>query len=445
MSRERTIERTTGPTTGRCGAWRRRATALVTLGMLGAVAMCGPALAASTGSSTDGPLGQVPLVGRALTSSPLYVDPDMAWLFTPEQTSQLRQALRTAAVPVYILALPFDTDDDSGDYASYFVDHLYQQTHVKGVYLVLGPSGMITDIEYYVPRDIDLPVSVETGPDSDITSATIAANTAERLLVLVRDIDQSPVDPSAAGPAQALYTPGEFSTQDASPSTGSGGLSSFLVAGVLSLLFLGPLLAMTGLGLARAGRGYRANLRGWGDSGDPGTPVGRMPRSPSDDWLKRHARGELLALERAMAGQSDVNPGWQRACDDYDSGMLALNSAKEQIDLVGAIVLARDGRLALVWHTAELSRPCLVNPLHGRSIRIILANIAARPVQIPVCARCARAATRGQMNGADVRARMLRVEHDGTRTYYLEFDSVWRDKAFGPDQPQAVREHLGVS
>jgi hypothetical protein len=440
MSRERT--------TRRRGAWRRRAAALAALGMLGAVAMCGPALAASTGSSTDGPLSQVPPVGRALTSSPLYVDPDMAWLFTPEQTSQLRQALRTAAVPVYILALPFNTDDDSGDYASYFVDHLYQQTHAKGVYLVLGPSGMITDIEYYVPRDIDLPVSVETGPDSDITSATIAANTAERLLELVRDIDQSPVDPSAAEPAQALYTPGEFSTPDASPITGSGGVSSFVVAGVLSLLFLGPLLAITVLGLARAGRGYRANLRGWGDSGDPGTPVGRMPRSPSDDWLKRHARGELLALERAMAGQSDVNPGWQRACDDYDSGMLALNSAKEQIDLVGAIVLARDGRLALAWHTAEPPRPCLVNPLHGRSIRTLLASTAAQPVhsqQIPVCARCARAARRGLMNDAGVRARLLRVEHDGARTYYLNFDSVWRDKAFGPDQPQAVREHLGVS
>lgn len=423
---------------------------------------------ASAATASGAPGDGISVVAAALHSAPLYIDPDMAWMFTPSAQNQISTALRASPVRVFLAAVPFGPDNDGAEYAGYFLDQLHRRIDVAGVYLAVGPLGVVYDAEYQVPRDISLPLSVEFGPVSDVEPAQIAANTPGRILSLLRLIATAPPDPRAATvpPPAPAPSPLSYAGPGALPQSGSGSSAGQIaVAAVLSLILLGPLLALAGLAAVGAGRRLTAGRRGWGDNGDPGLPVGRMPAAPSTGWLLRHARGELGQLERLIGPGGDVNPGWQRACDDYDVGKLSLTSDPEQIDLVGAIVLAREGRLALTAQTGHPPAPCVVNPLHGRSAGTIEAShhAALRSLReltrktgldaVPLCAACYRRAERGRLvDLARLAAQQLQVEHAGQRTFYYTFDSVWRDAAFGasgdgsgPGLPQAVRGHLGVS
>jgi hypothetical protein len=439
------------------------ALALGTLGVIAALAVISAAQASAAPARPalvrSGPAGTssgdgVDVAARALLASPLYVHPDMAWLFTPGAQAKIVRALQASPVRVFLAALPLNTDDALD--APYFLDQLYRRMHRPGVYLAVDPGGNIYDAEYLVPRDIMLPLSVEE--ESSFDPGPIAANTPGRILSLLHLIATSPADPQQAISPTPLDTPSEPGTGGGSGDSGSpSAAAQIATAGIVSFLFAGPLLALAGFGIAAGGRRYTADRRGWGDAGDPGLPAGHMPRSPSAGWLRRHARGELAALGRLIAAGEDTNPGWQRACDGYDAGMLVLTPAAEQVDLAGAIVLARDGRLALAWHTAAPPRPCLVNPLHGRgvsdlpadnAIGRLLAGKAGR--KVPVCARCARVARQARRRGnqAAVAARLLRVEHEGKRVPYFQFRNVWWDAWSGSSRrslPQAIRERLGVS
>ena len=178
-----------------------------------------------------------------------------------------------------------------------------------------------------------------------------------------------------------------------------------------------------------------------------------------------------------MIGEGrDGAAGWARGGDDYEAAMLAAGGEEtgagaSQIDLVGAIVLARDGRMALKWGIDDPPPPCLVNPLHGTAATDISPDAALRtPVlrdlhrarsgaPVPVCRRCAGLATEARLKthggfpsggvpGQQLLDRLLRVSRDGKRQRYDEFASVWRDQAFGaagPGMSQAVRERLGAS
>jgi hypothetical protein len=411
----------------------------------------------ATGAAGAGPTDGISVVARSLQSSPLYVDPDMAWMFPAAAEKQIRHALRASPVRAFVAAVPFDIDDSNADYVSYYLDQLYRATHRAGVYLAVGPDGFIYDAEYLVPRDVNLPISVESESATALQPAQIAANTPQRLLTLVHLIATATADPQQAVSPTPYYTPTPASS--GSLTSGSSDTAAVVGAATLAFVFAGPLLALAGFGAAGTGRRLLAGRRGWGDNGDPGRPADHMPASPSTEWLRRHAIGELAELGRMIGAPADANPGWQRACDDYDAGKLALTSTsegREQIDLVGAIVLARDGRLALRWRTAKPPPPCLVNPLHGRSVRVVsreawreaewTAPEWVAPHQVPMCARCARNIRRTR--GAGPGTHLLRVEHHGKRLKYFGFTSVWRDRmfgAFGPGLPQAIRERLGVS
>jgi hypothetical protein len=443
---------------------------LTTLGLVVAqpVAAAASASAAAGRAAAGAPPSAAPADGisvaaTALQSAPLYIDPDMAWMFTSSQQSQIETALRASPVRVFLAAVPFGPDNDGDDYAGYFLEQLYRRIRVAGVYLAVGPSGTIYDAEYRVPRDIEIPFSVEFAPISDVEPAQRAGDTPGRILRELHVIATAPADRAAATlppPApNPLSTASPADSGSGSQSSGAGGV---VATAILSLVLLGPLLALAGYAATGAGRRLIASRRGWGDDGDPGRPVGRMPSAPSTSWLLRRARGELDLLERLIGPGGNANPGWQRACDDYDVGRLSLTSDPDQIDLVGAIVLARDGRLAIAWQTDQPPPPCVSNPLHGRSVGSIesddraaraLGQLARRTRlgKLPLCARCSRRAARGRpVDKARLTVGQLRVMHDGQRTQYYTFDSVWRDAAFGASRsgaglPQAVREHLGVS
>jgi hypothetical protein len=170
----------------------------------------------------------------------------------------------------------------------------------------------------------------------------------------------------------------------------------------------------------------------------------RAPVRPSENWLYRRGVRQLAALAAALQ-RAGVNQGIRRAADAYDAGQLLNESRQGMLDLVAAIVLARDGLRALTDETSTPSPPCFVNPLHGPSSRVIgrykfRFHEPPSHNRVPACAACARRRS--------VDSRVLWVPNDGGRfrPYFLIM-GFWTRTGFGafePDFPRRVLEHLGV-
>jgi hypothetical protein len=124
------------------------------------------------------------------------------------------------------------------------------------------------------------------------------------------------------------------------------------------------------------------------------------PTHPRQRWLARHGAQQTAALAATLR-RAASNPGLHRATESYDAAGLLIKDPKGALDQVAVIVLARDGLMAIADTTATPRPPCLVNPLHGRSRRVIRWT---RPGiipnrQIPVCWACAHVETRTRIAG----------------------------------------------
>jgi hypothetical protein len=173
-------------------------------------------------------------------------------------------------------------------------------------------------------------------------------------------------------------------------------------------------------------------------------PVVRAPVRPSERWLYRRGASQLAALADALQ-RAGVNRGIRRAADAYDAGQLLNESRQDRLDLVAAIVLARDGLQALRDETPTPSPPCFVNPLHG-PCRDVIGRYNFRLHQppshnrVPACETCARRRF--------VDERVLCVPDGGGRFLpYFLIVGFWTRTGFGafePDFPRRVLAHLGV-
>ena len=170
----------------------------------------------------------------------------------------------------------------------------------------------------------------------------------------------------------------------------------------------------------------------------------RAPVQPSEHWLYRRGALQLAALATALQ-HAGVNRGAHRAADAYDAGKLLNGRRQDMLELVAAIVLARDGLRALAEQTPTPSPPCFVNPLHGPCYKVIdRSKFREFPPQshseVPACAACARR--------HDVGMRVLRLpDKYGQLLPYFRFWGFWTRTGFGafePDFPRRVLHHLGV-
>jgi len=184
-------------------------------------------------------------------------------------------------------------------------------------------------------------------------------------------------------------------------------------------------------------------LPGWAKHAGVRRPVG-APVQPSEHWLYRRGARQLAALAAALE-HAGVNRGARRAADAYDAGQLLNERRQDMLELVAAIVLARDGLRALADKTSTPSPPCFVNPLHGPCSKVIeRSKFREFPPQshskVPACAACARR--------HDVGMRVLRLpDRDGQLLPYFRIWGFWTRTGFGafePDFPRRVLQHLGV-
>jgi hypothetical protein len=157
-------------------------------------------------------------------------------------------------------------------------------------------------------------------------------------------------------------------------------------------------------------------------------------------WLHKSARSEIARLVGALsATKSDPdNPGRDRALACYDAAALLAGERNDRLDLLGAVVLAREGQAALA-HRDPLPLPaCQVNPLHGPAVRRLPPRRRLRPDKPHVvCAGCGRCS----MPERDRRALLV------AGVPYYRTPGFWASVGFGaldPELPARVLEYMHV-
>lgn len=157
-------------------------------------------------------------------------------------------------------------------------------------------------------------------------------------------------------------------------------------------------------------------------------------------WLHKVARSETARLVAALSatGADRDNPGRDRALACYDAAALLSAEREDQLDLLGAVVLAREGQTALADRDPLPLPVCQVHPLHGPALR---RPAPRRPPRLgkprAMCAECKRCA----MLVRDSRALLVRG------IPYYEIEGFWASVGFGaldPDLPTRVLEYMHV-
>lgn len=371
-------------------------------------------------------------VSAALAEDPLFVDPDVGHALGKRDRDRVRRAIRETArrlgTPAYVVVIPNPTASESQGRDKAFLFALHERSGRDGLYLMVNSYGGLTSEAFRVPRryrysvlDEDEPGSSRP-PDDERRFDGLAERIVQRLNGYATAPTASPTMPTT------YSTPDPFGEENrltpAEPEISGPFFTGLLVAGpVAAVLLYWAGLAV--LALVRAGRPSKERRR---------TPrFGRPGAKPGMRRLRRQAAKDVARLREALV-TTEAEQGRRYAVSAYDAAQILYDDAKDDeeraIDLVGAIVLARQGLLALLRDTDSPPVPCLVNPLHGESAarrRLTLIHDDALPHRAPLCASCADRQERFGVTEAS----LLRIPGPGGRRPHLAVPGVWRDTAWG--------------
>lgn len=396
-------------------------------------------------------------ISAALAKDPLFVDPDLSHAFDEAERARVRQAIRLTArslgVPVYVVVVPNPTESESQGKDDVFLFKLRERVG-DGLYLMGTGRGYLESEGFGVPRRYEYSVLDDDednpGPgawrpaDYDHPFDDLAKRMAERMNNFVTAPSAPPSEPRLYATTAPFGKEHTFSP--AEPEYSGPFFTGFLVVGPVA----GALLYWAGLGLvALRGRGTGGRTRG-------PRPVRRSRPSHKAAWtkpsmrrLRKEAAKEVEALRGALV-TAEAARGRDYAVSAYDAAQILYDEAKEDeeraADLVGAIVLARQGQTALALNVPVPPAPCGVNPLHGDSMtrsRLSRLNHSVLPKPCPLCAVCAGVEEREGL--AD--RHLLVIPHPGGGRPHTDVRGVWRDTAWGANGknfPSRVMRYLGV-
>ncbi|GAA3970477.1 hypothetical protein FOF52_13080 [Thermobifida alba] len=335
---------------------------------------------------------RVERIVAGLREDPLFVDPSAVSLLPREEAEAVREALADQPVPVYVVVVPsLPTDESAGD-EEVLLHAVHHVLGEGGVYVHLNSSWLHSGSYRFSHIVVDVPVD-----DGDLPRSPVFAEGADELLDLLAAVRTAPPGaPASPTPSAVEFRDHRTEYQPTVADRFSGDFwPGLLVVGPLLGLLLFPLA----LGLGRAGRAAasgRRTRRAHRDTERRSLPAPlrarRAPSRPSRARLHRILRRELDRLTAELEAAAAAQPGRDRAARAFDAaGLLAADPAATDHDLVGAIVLAREGRAALA--ADGLSRSpgaCSVNPLHGAPLpgSAPLRGSAGRSAD-GRCARCA--------------------------------------------------------
>ncbi|TDC70902.1 hypothetical protein E1200_03980 [Actinomadura sp. GC306] len=416
----------------------RRTAALLTALLLTVLA------AAPAGAADDPPHAHLRLdrVAAALAEDPLFVDPDLAHALDGPERDRLRRAMADASrrlgAPVHVVVIPNPPDSESQGRDDAFLFALHERSRRDGLYLLVDARATLEAEAFRIPRRYRFRLSDEE-PGSFLPSDR------ERPFDGLVDRLVQRMNGYAAAPTASPTMPAQYSTPDpfgkeneltpAEPETAGPFLTGFFFAGPFGVVLL-----------YCAGRAALALLRRTGEPKKSRRPGKTRPGLP---WLRREAAEELDRLRRLLA-TADAGRGHPYAVSAFDAAQILYDDAKEDeeraIDLVGAIVLARQGQTALKRNVAAPPVPCVVNPLHGDSVkRRRLAKLTHKvlPKPCPVCETCDAFDRQAGLTDQH----LLKIPGPGRRRPHTAVPGVWRDTAWGAngkDFLPRVMRYLGV-
>ncbi|WP_433338099.1 hypothetical protein [Spirillospora sp. CA-294931] len=377
-------------------------------------------------------------VAAALAKDPLFVDPDMTEALDAPGRTRVRRAVAAASrqigCPVYVIVLPNPRDSEVAGDDEGLLFALRARTQRDGLYLLVNDHARFEKAGFGVPRNLesitlfDQEERTASPADRERPFRDLADRVTARLALYtgLREVERQSPDPIAPP------TPfGEENRLEPEEPEIGGPLA-------LGALLAGPVAAVViFFSVAVVRRRTRA----------PGGEVYASDHRPSMRFLRRTGAGELASLS-ALLPENEENPAHSYAASAYDVARLLHDEAGEDvgraIDLVGAIVLAREGRRALAAKDPAPRPACFVNPLHGPARRrkhVRLDGAKGKGTPRSLCDAC------HGMPSSQLAGRVLQVPgSDGPRPHYA-IPGVWRDTAFGstPNLVPRVQEYLGVS
>jgi hypothetical protein len=355
-------------------------------------------------------------VSAGLASDQLFVDPDVSTLLDATARKAIETKIHTAKFPVYVVAMPLDSDDESGGDRSEFAWKLHQRFGRPGEYVIIDQNSDIDTLEFGVPtsfRSFQLNVDLMDG------NSPLPVRLHAILDQIIRAPAAPPDTPDEPEPPTRVYDRPFAGHHGSRVGAFLGGLAGGTIgAGILTLLIVGLVRRVRRLVVRR-------RLR----------PHGQRPRSAE---LAKTAEHDLARLRTELAVEDD-NPGRPRALSALDAAEILHGERHDPVDLLGVSVLARDGLAALSERTRTPGRLCFVNPWHGAATtttKVRLPDLTT--TRHPICASCL------PLTDTERSAAVLRLP--GGRPYYA-LPGLWHDAALTgtePDLPQRVREYLGV-
>ncbi len=381
-------------------------------------------------ASADDPphaLVRMDRVATALDEDPLFVDGDFAGILDSRERRQIRKAIDDASasfgMPVFVVMVPNTRESESQGYNDVFLHGLHDQLGKDGLYLMVDQDGELEGVPFEVPREFGyelIPRALDTPVDRRKPFDGIVSRIGQALALAA---DSPPGEPDTP---RLYMTADPFGQDDRPSSTREPELFGPFFAGLLAL---GPIAAMVLFALFIA---VRAVYRSWRHPVVPTRPRVRRLRALAD---------RELALLAALLPPPDDAPGRLAALRSYDAARLlsddvgrrpAAGDASAALDLVGVVVLARQGREVLEKGLARPLVPCQANPLHGQGI--LKRQVAGLP-QGKVCKECAGLKTRERLH------RVLQVP--GGRRYDT-LEGRWKRGFSDQNLASRVLESLGV-
>ncbi|MDX8152116.1 hypothetical protein SK069_10965 [Patulibacter brassicae] len=244
-------------------SWIRVAVGLL-LALVAALPAAGPAGAATPRVPDDPALRSAPAdrldrLATALRSSPVAVDPELDWLVDGSMRRRLLDAVSGSSVPILVVVLPLETEDESGGDAERVLRGLQQRLREDAMYVVIDDRGTFESSPLGIARTIDVPFELRYPPierrAEDERRPDPFATVPGRLSRLARIVDRSPRSSTPTRGVTAVRRLSTLPSEYAFGDEDDGGLPTAVSAVLLALLG-----GLAGLGIVRV-RARRAAAR----------------------------------------------------------------------------------------------------------------------------------------------------------------------------------------
>lgn len=389
------------------------------------------ALVVAPAQAAETPAERAREIATSLAKDPLYVDP----AYRSGLPENLRTAVRTKGealdYDVYTIILPLTPSDAFQGKETNVLTLVIDALRKPGLYVVTDGGQRFP---YYKVHDVPA-----LGEDEDDRLQNARSHALEDT-----GYDSGPAEVVARfyellagpvlGPVDRKGIPGRPSSASDSGSEGIGSVTGIVITAVVVLLVaLGLIIGLRQRGSRRPAKGFSIPPH-----------VAQTVAAERRRRLTAETTAELTTLGAELAALPSTTgmglPHQQAALDAHHAAGKVLDSSRDLVDVVGAMVLLDQARreydqaVAISEDRKVVVVPglCAFNPLHGRALgKLTQVESGGTTVSLPLCAECRSALKAGT-------APKSLPGEDGP---YWHGDDLWARTFFGnltDDLPAAV-------